>query len=308
MSAQPAAEQIRWGFWRVVAPAPTIASSCIVVLVFAGALGPWAEAVWLGWLAFGLLTLGRAGERWFVQLGWGFRRLGAADRTLLEPVWSDVLDRTGVSGSAVDLYVQRGSAVNAYAVGGRSVAVSAPLVAAYRSGVLRRAGVAAVLAHEIGHSQTGGVRCLPLDVWLSLPWRVVYRSVSWIGHRTVGRQPLLPLSVVAGVVVVTADVELIRTGAWSAAVILTVLGCSAAISPVVDAAMSRADEYAADRFAAAAGYAPDLARVLEQIDDGGGRRTLGDAAVARHPTVQDRITRLARAAGITTRRGLRGLA
>lgn len=282
----------RWGAWRVIAAIPSIVCSAIVMLVVTGGLGRWAPLIWVGWLLGGGLTLSRAGERLVVRVGWGFRRLASADRVVIEPVWSETLARMGVRESAVDLYVQGGAAVNAYAVGGRSVAVSASLLDAYRDGGLDRAGVAAVLAHEVGHHRTGGARCVPVILWLELPWRVVCRGTRWIAQRVIGRQPTIGLVAAGGVAVVVAGLQLARRDAWSAVAMLTLFVCSAALAPVVDAALSRADELAADRLAAAAGYGADLARVLGQLRRTGGARGLGQAVWARHPSVRKRVTRL----------------
>lgn len=293
MSSRGAEARRRLGAWRAVSAFPSIVCSAIVLLVATGGLGRWAALIWVGWLVGGGLVLSRAGERCVVHLGCGFRQLGSADRALIAPVWSEALARMGVRESAVDLYVQGGAAVNAYAVGGRSVAVSASLLEAYRGWGLDRAGVAAVLAHEIGHHRTGGARWVPVTLWLALPWRVVRRGVRWIGQRVIGWQPRIALVAVGGVGVVVAVLHLARSGAWGAVAMVTLFVCSAALAPIVDAALSRADELAADRLAAAAGYWADLARVLGQLDRTGGARGFGSAVLARHPPVGKRVTRLA---------------
>ena len=285
----------RWGAWRAIAAGPSIVCSAIVVLVATDGLGRWAVLACVGWLGCGAFTLSRTGERWVVRIGWGFRRPGPAGRALLEPVWLEVLERTGVLESAVDLYVQAGRAVNAYAVGGRSVAVSAPLLNAYRDGRLDRAGLAAVLAHEVGHHDTHGARYVPLVLWLTLPWRVLCRVLIRVGYRLVGSQPVVPLAAVGLVAVLVGGVQLVRDRSWGAVVLVVVVLVAAAVSPLVDAAVSRAAEFAADRYAARVGYAADLAHVLRRFDGEGQSRTVGARLLERHPAARDRASRLDRA-------------
>jgi STE24 endopeptidase len=152
MNGRASAELVHSDIWRALAALPAVVCSGVVVLVVAGGLGQWAMVVWLG---CGAITMTRAGERWVVRLGWGFRRLGSADRALLKLPWMEVLERTGITYAAVSLYLQRGPTVNAYAVGGRTVAVSSGLLDAYRAGRLDQAGVAAVLAHDLATSRSG---------------------------------------------------------------------------------------------------------------------------------------------------------
>lgn len=281
-----------WGAWRAVTAIPAVIASSGVVLVFAGGLGSWVAVVLLSWLASGVLTLTRTGERIVVRLGPGFRRPSPADRALLDPVWTQVIDRAGLDPRSVDLYIQRGTAINAYAVGGRSVAVNTRLLNEWRRGCLDRDAVAAVLAHELGHHETRGARFVLATLWLTMPWRVLYRAVLGVGIRLIGRQAALPLATVVIVTFGAAAIHAGRQSLWGTVVVLSAVAVCALVVPLIDAALSRAGEYAADRFAARVGYGGDLARVLSTLDHGAGREPMIVRRFARHPSPTDRVRNL----------------
>lgn len=128
-------------------------------------------------------------------------------------------------------------------------------------------------------------------MWLALPWRFASRLVIGIGLATVGRrQPprLLAVVVVAGVVI--AVVQAVQQRQWAVAAVLTAVAVCAVVCPLLDAAVSRRSEYAADRYTAGAGLGPQLAAAL-QVLHGGQRRRPGVVArlVSRHPSVARRI-------------------
>ncbi|MBN9618502.1 MAG: M48 family metalloprotease [Actinobacteria bacterium] len=264
-----------------------------VMLVVLGFLGRWEGAGFLAWLGIGLLTLARWGERVAVRLGCGFRLPSPEQAGILEPVWRRILACCRVPGESVDLYVQRSPAVNAYAVGGRSVAVTSGILTNYEAGNIDARAIEAVLAHELGHSRTNAARFLPITLWFALPWRLFYRAVLRASLHLVGRQPrcLLAGIVLAGFGVAT--VQAVRQGAWSTVAILGALVVFGLGAPVADAALSRASERAADRFAAEAGYGEDLARALRILDPRPARRRrLSDRVLDSHPDSDLRIEQL----------------
>lgn len=131
-------------------------------------------------------------------------------------------------------------------------------------------------------------------MWLALPWRFASRLVIGIGLGTVGRrQPLrlLALVVLAGVVV--AVVQAVQQRQWAVAVVLSSVAVCAVVCPLVDAAVSRRSEYAADRYAADVGVGPQMAGAL-QVLAGGQPRRVGLVArlLSRHPQVSRRIEAL----------------
>lgn len=204
----------------------------------------------------------------------------------------------GVPSGSVELYVQRGSAVNAYAVGGRSVAVTSGIVSRCAAGMLDARAIEAVLAHELGHSRSRGSGLLPITVWLALPWRVFYRAVLRAGLRLVGRQPRCLLAVVAIAGFTIALVQAAREARGGGFAVLGSLVVYGLGAPVADQALSRPGERAADDFAAAAGYGPDLARALQILDARSiRRRRLSDRVLDTHPDVARRIEQLSQHRG-----------
>jgi STE24 endopeptidase len=73
-------------------------------------------------------------------------------------------DRTAASD--VELYVQTAQVPNAYAAGGRSVAVTSRVLEDHRAGRLSEQQMVAVLVHELGHHATRATRPMLLALWL----------------------------------------------------------------------------------------------------------------------------------------------
>jgi Zn-dependent protease with chaperone function len=128
-------------------------------------------------------------------------------------------------------------------------------------------------------------------MWLALPWRFASRLVIGIGLATVGRrQPLRLLAVVVVTGVVIAVVQAVQQRQWAVAAVLSAVAVCTVVCPLVDAAVSRRSEYAADRYASGAGLGPQLAAALRVLE-GGHRRRPGMVArlLSRHPSVARRI-------------------
>lgn len=281
-----------WGAWRALVAVPAmLAGLCVVLVAFSG-LGRWEPIAVLAWVSCGLATVTRLGERIAVRIGCGFRRLSPSDLALLEPVWSEVLDRCGVRPGSVDLYVQRSVSVNAYAAGGRSLAITIRVLGDYRGSRLDGDLLQAALAHELGHVQTRGSRFSSAALWFATPWRLVCRGALRIGIRLTGRPPVLPILIISTVVCGSAIAGAADHRNWVTVGVLSALVVAGSLAPPVDAALSRASERAADRFAAGAGYAEHLARALSVLDNAPARRSALAAILARHPRVQARIDEL----------------
>jgi STE24 endopeptidase len=281
------------GLWRALLAVPSMAGGAGVILVGLGFLGPWEGCVVLIWLWCGPLILTRAGERVALRIGYRCRPPSEADRRLMDRVWQQVLARCGVSSKSVDLYLQRADTINAYAIGRRSVAVTSRVLAAYQSGLLDVELLAGVLAHELGHQATRAGQFGPAVAWYVLPWRLFSRAVLRLCFRLAPGQPraLVAVVVVAGFAV--AIVQECRAGMWAGVVTLVVLMIGVTTVPLADAAVSRASERAADRFAARAGYAEALARVLTVLELGPAQpRGFLERMLARHPDSAQRVVDL----------------
>ena len=286
----------RVGMGRVLVAAPAMVGSLLLLLVLFGWAGRWEPVLMLAWLGSAVPVFTRPGERVAVRLACGFSRPSARQRALLEPAWQQVLARCQVEPGDVDLYVQRSTGVTAFAAGGRSVAITSGAGADFLTRSLTHDHVAALLAHELGHRATRGGRLALVAAWLAAPWRLASRFILGLafGAAGGGRQPraLLALVVTAGVGI--AIVQAVQQGQVAVAAVLIALAVFGVLCPLADAALSRRDEFAADRYAAAAGYGLPLAAALRRFDDGSEhrRRGLVERALARHPSIEQRLDSL----------------
>lgn len=286
----------RYGAWRAAAAAPVMLGGLAVVVLLAGGLGPWAPAASLGWLLLAGLWLTRAGERVAVRVAYRYHRPTAAQLATLRAPLALAQARTGIGGGAVDLYVRGGTErINAYAAGRRSIAVSGSVVTALDRGQLTASQVAALLTHEIGHLHTRSTRYGLAVAWLSAPWRLVVALLGGMLRRIVGKVPTARagLVVLGPVVLVVAAVQGGRQHAWVPLSAMLVAGVLLTVQTLVDAALSRAGERAADGYAVACGLGPDLAAALRSVDRGGADG--GRTAWSSHPPRERRIRELASA-------------
>ncbi len=290
-----------FGAWRALAAVPAMVGSMLLLLVLFGWMGQWEGAALLGWIGSGAALFTRVGERVAVRIGAGFRRPTKAQIALLAPTWTLALARCGLSASEVNLYVQRSREPNAFAAGGRSVAVTTGVLAKFQAHRMGEDYLVAIMTHELGHHATRATKFALVTMWLALPWRFASRLVIGIGLATVGRrQPLrlLALVVLAGVVI--AVVQAVQQRHWAVAVVLSAVAVCAVVCPLVDAAVSRRSEYAADRYAATAGLGEQLAAALHVLDGGRRRRRragLLARLLSRHPEVGRRIEALGGVSG-----------
>ncbi len=291
---EPAIRRGHFGLWRAVTSLPAMVGSLLLLLVLFGWMGEWEGLLLLGWLASGAAVCTRLGERAAVVSGCGFRRPSRSQVAALGPAWSAALAQAGIDAGAVDLYVQRSDDLNAYAAGGRSVAVTTGVLRVFQE---RRPGseeIRAVLLHEIGHTVTGASRFGLVTMWLALPWRSASRFVIGLGLATAGRrQPvrLLGLVVVAGVLV--AVVQALQRGQVMTALVLGTVSVCAVVCPLADAWVSRRSEFAADRFAARCGAATALSAALTRLDGGRqDRLSWTQRALSRHPSIDRRVEAL----------------
>jgi len=154
--------------------------------------------------------------------------------------------------------------------------------------------VLAVLVHELGHHQSRATRYALTTTWLAAPGRAAIRlvvrvSVALCGGRRPGVLEAL-LGLVAGCM---AAVQLVRQGQWLGLVMLAGLAFMLVGTPLVDGAVSRASEYAADTYASEVGVGPALARALISMQgQSTSRRTVRGRLLDRHPPVASRVARL----------------
>jgi STE24 endopeptidase len=146
-----------FGAWRALAAAPAMLGSGLLLLVVLGGAGAWRSTALLGWLGSGGVVFSRVGERMAVRLVCGFRRPSRAERIRLEPVWAAALARCGTPAGEIDWYVQLADVPNAYAAGGRSVAVTTRVVADFLAGRITAHAVEAIFVHDLLTAPTPGL-------------------------------------------------------------------------------------------------------------------------------------------------------
>ena len=274
--------------------APAMVGSLLLLLVLFSWAGRWEPALMLAWLASAVPVFTPRGERVAVRLACGFSHPSARQRALLEPAWRQVLARCQVDPGDVDLYVQRTRAVNAFAVGARSVAITTGAGADFLTRSLTHDHLAALLAHELGHRANRGGRLALVAAWLAAPWRLAERFILGFTGAVAGRQPRGLLALVVAAAFGIAVVQAVQQDQLAVAVVLTALAVFGVVCPLADAALSRREEFAADRYAATAGYGLALASALRRFDDGSAHRRgeLVERSLARHPSIEQRLDAL----------------
>jgi STE24 endopeptidase len=268
--------------------------SLALLLVLFGFLGRWEPVAILGWLVSGAVVFTRFGERVTVRTVMEFRPLTSRQSAALAGVWPAALAQAGYRADQIDLYVEPSALVNAYAAGGRSVAVSSGALREFLARRLSGDHMRAVLVHELGHHRTGGIRFSLVALWLAMPWRAASRLALGFCYGLAGRrQPLALLGIAVVAAVGIAVSQAVQQGQWAAAAVLCGVIVCAVVCPVADAYAARRSEIAADRFAAARGAAPELASALLQIG-GDERRARGvTRLLSRHPSIERRLAALA---------------
>lgn len=281
--------------WQVVVAAPAMFGSLCLLLVLFGWLGRWEPAVMLAWLASGAAVFTRPGERLAVRASMRLRPPGKRYADALAPVWVEALQRAGYQSGELDLYVQTSESPNAYAAGGRSVAVTTAALREFMARRLTQRQMVAVMTHELGHHDEGGIRFSLVAAWLAMPWRFASRVVVGGCYRVVGHgQPLGLIGIVAAAAVSVAVVQAVQQCQWAVAVVLAALAVCTVVCPLADAMLARRGEYAADRFAAERGVGDDLASALAVLHQGQSEsRRAAARLLGRHPSLERRLDALA---------------
>ena len=283
----------RYGLLRAVAASPVMLGGLAVTVLLAGALGPWAPAASLGWLALAGFWLTTAGERVAVRVAYRYRRPSNEQRDALRAAFAVAASRTGIAAGDVDLYVRSGTeSINAYAAGRRSIAVSGGLVAAIDRAQLTVPQAGALVAHEIGHLRTQGTRYGLMVAWLSAPWRAVIALFGGMVRLVVDKVPTARagLLLLGPIVLGVAVVQGVQQHAWVPVAAMILVGVLLVVQPLLDAALSRAGERAADAYALAAGFGPDLAEALMSLERSADPGNLG--LRSSHPSRRSRIEQL----------------
>jgi STE24 endopeptidase len=270
----------------VVLSVPVVASS-LFVLALIGKLA-WPLYFWVppaGWVVAGAITFVPAFEHFLLPLVFGMRSPTARELARLTPCWQAVCAAAGVDGGRYRLWVERSHELNAFAAGGRTVAVTRTALD------LPPPSLEAILAHELGHHLAGHTRISLFIWWLELPARILTRLVRLLALVVpyVGRAFAAFGRAVAVLVTVLLSLGILTALAFLDPWLLL----APLLGPVL-AWSKRLGEYRADLMAARLGYGPELIALLKQwiTLHRGDERRLWTRLLAGHPAHIDRIKRL----------------
>jgi STE24 endopeptidase len=261
---------------------PGLACSLLVTsLVGKGLLPELAWLVPVCWLASSALLFVRPVELGLARLVFDMRRPSPAELARLAGVWREVCARAGERPDRYALFLQDSHEPNAFAAGGRVVAVTGSALR------LPPAHLEAVLAHELGHHLSAHPLVSMLAWWFALPAR---GAAYLLGHafrivRYAGRA-LASYGDALGALGALLIALILLTALGFVSVWLIVLPL---VAPLL-AWANRLGEYRADHTAALLGYGPMLAEVLRAWQEPRPGRLA--RLLASHPPHADRIARL----------------
>ncbi|OLR90315.1 peptidase M48 [Actinokineospora bangkokensis] len=261
--------------------------SSLVVMALIGSIA-WPAQAWVIpvlWVVSGAVVLIPAFDSLLARRLFSMREPSARDLQRLEPAWQSVCRTAGVNPDRYRLWIEGSQGLNAFAAGGRTVAVTR------RALELPPPMLEAVLAHELGHHVHGHARVSLLGWWYSLPARGAILLVGLVakGILAVGRS----FSRHGGAAVALASVLLVLLLAAAVVFLNPWLLLIPVMAPVM-AAVARAGEYRADQAAASLGYGVALQDLLKGwvAGSGGEKRTWRARVLASHPAAVDRVRRL----------------
>ncbi|MBC7106927.1 MAG: M48 family metalloprotease [Firmicutes bacterium] len=248
----------------------------------AGAMG--AAALVCGGLI--VLAFTPAGEWWF-RLVNGFRDPRPEERAALEPLLTEVAERAGLDRKP-QLFVWPVQGANACAIGLETVAVTPDLMRCPEE------MVKGVLAHEAGHLKNGDTKILAVAYVMNAVGSLATWAITVIVAAIGAVQALAgSLSRHEGQAFFNIGMGIgLALIAWWLRFVAWVLKQVLELS---FRAVGRAQEYAADAFAARAGYREGLLAFLRLIEaERPPRAGLAAALYATHPSPRARIERLMR--------------
>ncbi|WP_327691673.1 M48 family metalloprotease [Streptomyces sp. NBC_00461] len=233
---------------------PNFLCSLFVVGLVSLFFGGFGIVVVLAWLASGALVFHRPTESAIARRLLRLRHPTPQERAKLEPVWREVTARAGVEGRNYELWVEDSDGLNAVAAAGHIVGVTR-----FAMNELPNGELAAVMAHELGHHVGGHAWSGLLGYWYALPGRIAWRvlkAFSGFVFKVSSAFGCIGTAVVALVI-----------GSIALATISTLYGLPLLVLavPYALAAVGRRSELRADQHAAALGFAPMLAAVLDKL-------------------------------------------
>lgn len=247
---------------------PNFLCSLLVVSMFSLFFRDLAFVVIIVWLLSGALVFHRPTESALARRLLHLRYPTPQERAKLEPVWREVTARAGVEGRNYELWVEDSDGLNAVAAAGHIVGVTR-----FAMNELPNGELAAVMAHELGHHVGGHAWSGLLGYWYAQPGRLAWRFLRAFSVIVFKVSRAFSCFGVGFVVLVLGGIAM--------ATISTLYGLPLLILgvPYALAAVGRRAELRADEHAAALGFAPMLASVLDKLHQDEQRQTAALAAL-----------------------------
>ncbi|WP_275406619.1 M48 family metalloprotease [Streptomyces sp. SID12488] len=247
---------------------PNFLCSLLVVSMFSLFFGDLAFLVIIAWLLSGALVFHRPTESALARRLLHLRHPTPQERAKLEPVWREVTARAGVEGRNYELWVEDSDGLNAVAAAGHIVGVTR-----FAMNELPNGELAAVMAHELGHHVGGHAWSGLLGYWYAQPGRLAWRFLRAFSVIVFKVSRAFSCFGVGFVVLVLGGIAM-ATVSTLYGLPLLILGV-----PYALAAVGRRAELRADEHAAALGFAPMLASVLDKLHQEEQRQTAALAAL-----------------------------
>jgi len=266
---------------------PSFLGSLVVMYVLGTVLyqrAPWVIPV--VWVLSGALLFAPPVESVISRLVLGTRRPTEGELRILAGPWQAVCRAAGVNGSRYALHIEESDELNAFAAGGRTVAVT-------RSALrLHPNHLEAILAHELGHHLAGHPVVSMLSLWYALPGRAATYLVKMAVRFTVFVGRIFATFGNGIGVLVSFMVALMLL------FVLAVLSFWLILVPLTAPLLAwagRLAEFRADRVAVSLGYRPALTELLHAtmaMDKRVRPPGLRARMLATHPSHADRIKHL----------------
>jgi Zn-dependent protease with chaperone function len=169
---------------------------------------------------------------------------------------------------------------------------------AFVAGRLTHDHLQAILTHELGHVTQGATSGALAMGWLAAPGRLAFRLVVCLACVLSGRRRLgwgsAFLLILGGAI---ALFRAVQRGQWTAAVMLAGVATALLATPLLDAAISRASERAADRYTMDLGAGLQLAEAMLRISNSNLPKGWTGGLLDSHPSVASRVESLGTGAG-----------
>lgn len=241
---------------------PNFLCSLLVVSMFSLFFRDLAFVVIIAWLLSGALVFHRPTESALARRLLHLRYPTPQERAKLEPIWREVTARAGVEGRNYELWVEDSDGLNAVAAAGHIVGVTR-----FAMNELPNGELAAVMAHELGHHVGGHAWSGLLGYWYAQPGRLAWRFLRAFSVIVFKVSRAFSCFGVGFVVLVLGGIAM-ATVSTLYGLPLLILGV-----PYALAAVGRRAELRADEHAAALGFAPMLAAVLDKLHQEEQRQT-----------------------------------